>query len=424
MVDSSMRRWRKTRFVIVSDTHNATANGSFKLPKGDVLVHAGDLTNQGSFKELDKSVRWIEAADFESKIVIAGKDWPLLTTLNMRVYTKFSEGNHDITLDSQFYAQYGLYFHNQEPQDVQKCQALLDESQSILYLRNESAIVQLTDPAGPKTTFKVFGSPCSPANGMWAFGYKPEEADIIWDKIPLDTDVLITHTPSKFHLDERSDRRSVGCESLRHALWRVRPRLAVCGHVHESRGAEVVQWDLGCTNVKYKEAGVTRWNDPGKGNDKQSLLDLSRKSGKPLMNDGSVGHEPLASSRSEADELVAQGDRNLGMDVTFSGASILAGPSETSANSKSILNGLSQVTNDFLSLPIASAQTAVRGQGGQPPSKRCDLAALNGRLGRLETAIVNAAMMASSWPHKGTGGKKFNKPMVVDLELPVWEGDE
>lgn len=40
-------RFRRTRFVCVSDTHNQT----LKLPKGDVLIHAGDLTNQGSFSE-------------------------------------------------------------------------------------------------------------------------------------------------------------------------------------------------------------------------------------------------------------------------------------------------------------------------------------------------------------------------------------
>jgi predicted phosphodiesterase len=64
---------RKTRFVCVSDTHNAAADGAFKLPKGDVLIHAGDMTNQGSFLELKKTIKWIEEADFEAKIVIAGK---------------------------------------------------------------------------------------------------------------------------------------------------------------------------------------------------------------------------------------------------------------------------------------------------------------------------------------------------------------
>ena len=63
----------KTRFVCVSDTHNASpADGAFKLPDGDVLVHAGDLTNQGTYAEIRKTLDWIEAADFEAKIVIAG----------------------------------------------------------------------------------------------------------------------------------------------------------------------------------------------------------------------------------------------------------------------------------------------------------------------------------------------------------------
>lgn len=63
----------KTRFVCVSDTHNASpANGAFKLPAGDVLIHAGDLTNQGTLAEIRKTLDWIEAANFEAKIVIAG----------------------------------------------------------------------------------------------------------------------------------------------------------------------------------------------------------------------------------------------------------------------------------------------------------------------------------------------------------------
>lgn len=59
---------RKTRIVCISDTHNQTP----KLPKGDVLIHAGDLTNQGSYSELKKIVDWLEKTEFEAIIVIAG----------------------------------------------------------------------------------------------------------------------------------------------------------------------------------------------------------------------------------------------------------------------------------------------------------------------------------------------------------------
>jgi 3',5'-cyclic AMP phosphodiesterase CpdA len=37
-----------------------------------VLIHAGDLTNQGSYTELKKTMEWLEKQDFEAKIVIAG----------------------------------------------------------------------------------------------------------------------------------------------------------------------------------------------------------------------------------------------------------------------------------------------------------------------------------------------------------------
>lgn len=69
----SSTTYRKTRFVCISDTHNnSPITGAFKLPKGDVLIHAGDMTQRGSYAELRKTLDWIEQSDFEVKIVIAG----------------------------------------------------------------------------------------------------------------------------------------------------------------------------------------------------------------------------------------------------------------------------------------------------------------------------------------------------------------
>ncbi|KAE8445359.1 hypothetical protein EG329_013481 [Mollisiaceae sp. DMI_Dod_QoI] len=373
---------RKTRFVCISDTHNASPNGAFKLPKGDVLVHAGDMTNQGSISELQKTVKWLEEADFEAKIVVAG--------------------NHDITLDSEFYTQYGAYFHNQHPQDPAKCQQLLEQSPSILWLKHESATIKLESPTGLRTTFKIFGSPLSPENGMWAFRYNPDEAVQTWDQIPLDSDIVVTHTPPKYHCDETRQRRAAGCESLRNALWRVRPRLAICGHIHEGRGVERVHWDLGSSNIKYKEESTQRWEDPGRDNKKMSLVDLTSKGGNPIENDGSVG-DAIANKRM-ADLITSQ-------------APLLT---DVGSHLKSTNVAISQIANNLLAVPAETLPVATRGQGGCPPSLRCDLEALSGRLGRRETCVVNAAIMASSWPH-GSGGKKYNKPIVVDIDLPVWE---
>lgn len=249
---------RKTRFVCISDTHNATpADGNFKLPKGDVLIHAGDLTKQGTYVELRKTLDWIEAADFKVKLIIAGE---IISLIMISVADKNPPGNHDVTLDIAFYEEFGSHFHNQHPQDSQACIELIKSYPSITYLNHEHAKVQFVREDGLQTGFKVFGSPYSPANGLWAFSYPVEKASELWDRsIPLDTDIVITHTPPKYHCDESRDRGAAGCEILRQKLWRVRPALAICGHVHEGRGAERITWDLEMQNVKYKEYLTGHW---------------------------------------------------------------------------------------------------------------------------------------------------------------------
>jgi len=321
-------------------------------------------------------------------------------------------GNHDITLDSAFYGQYGLYFHNQDPQDSAKCHALLDESPSILWLKHESATINLVSPDGPRTTFKIFGSPYSPAKGMWAFGYGADEATHIWDKIPLDSDIVVTHTPPKYHCDEAKERRATGCEGLRNALWRIRPRLAICGHVHEGRGVERVRWDLDVSNIKYKESSVERWTDPGKDNNKLSCIDLTAKGGHAIANDGSVGDW-------ENDALEDISCTLRGPATAFAQSDDFSTKHLSIASRPSIKFGISRIATNLLAVPVEKLLPATRGQGGVPPSQRCDLEALCGRLGRQETCVINAAIMVSSWPH-GRGGKKFNKPIVVDIDLPVW----
>lgn len=65
---------RTTRFVCISDTHNLSPfTGQFRVPEGDVLLVAGDLTNAGTVGELRKAVRWIEKMEFEVKVVIGGE---------------------------------------------------------------------------------------------------------------------------------------------------------------------------------------------------------------------------------------------------------------------------------------------------------------------------------------------------------------
>ena len=56
------------RFVCLSDTHDRT----FEVPPGDVLIHAGDLTETGGIAALQKTMHWIYDMPHRFKLIIAG----------------------------------------------------------------------------------------------------------------------------------------------------------------------------------------------------------------------------------------------------------------------------------------------------------------------------------------------------------------
>ncbi|KAI9674556.1 MAG: hypothetical protein M1822_009051 [Bathelium mastoideum] len=381
---SDSLRTRKTRIVCVSDTHNSSPkDGGWKLPKGDVLIHAGDLTNQGTLSELQKALTWIEDADFEAKIVIAG--------------------NHDITLDQRFYAQHWQFFHNQSPQDAAKCHALLAESPSISYLNHSSAHIRLTGPSGPQTHFSIFGSPYIPSCGRWAFGYNDDaEAARLWADIPQETDITVTHTPPRGLGDKTPELNSfVGCPELRRALGRVRPRLAICGHVHGGRGALRAKWDS--TDGETAQEEYIKF-DPPTVSKKQQLIDLTGKTGAKLENDGR--HQRFVPQSCATPDVSAEGS-SLSTDVAAAKRSAVApiNPLPTHC-----LASMSANAQDSANLSLAqrwdgkgNAQTQELGVGA------C--------AGRKETCIVNAAIVATNY---GVKPKRFNKPIVVDIDLPVW----
>jgi hypothetical protein len=60
-----------------------------------------------------------------------------------------------------------------------------------------------------------------------------------------------------------------------------------------------------------------------------------------------------------------------------------------------------------------------QGKNGLEAALLPDAEALDRRLRRKETCIVNAAIMTSKWSH-GTGFVKlYNKPIAVDIDLPL-----
>ncbi|KAJ4360773.1 uncharacterized protein N0V89_001340 [Didymosphaeria variabile] len=382
MMTTAMRKTRKTRIVCISDTHNQTP----KLPQGDVLIHAGDMTKQGSRHELEKTVRWLEAADFEAKIVVAG--------------------NHDMTLDAPFFEQHNTRIGSSHPRwpDTRSSEdnkRLLAESTSITYLENEAATIYLNAKDGPHTCFKVYGSPNVPNNRDWGFAYKPGTARKIWDAIPLDTDIAVTHTPPLGHCDKAVQDERTGCEELLHALHRVRPMLSVFGHIHEARGVERVRWNLESPGKGSLTDGVEVWQDPGMGK-KQSMVDLTARGRRPLDNHSRLTRQTYSPRH------LARGEPPGG---GLSGLPGVIQPSQINATSSS--EGVGGEVSGGAKFMLGGAIEHRQGVGASEvgPEHKPDVDADE----RRETVMINAAFLG---PHhlKTT----FNKPIVVDVDLPVW----
>lgn len=76
----------------------------------------------------------------------------------------------------------------------------------------------------------------------WAYMKARSELDIVWQSIPDDIDILITHGPPKGIMDVTADLYTgepvhVGSKSLmRHVAERIRPRIHAFGHIHDEPG--------------------------------------------------------------------------------------------------------------------------------------------------------------------------------------------
>lgn len=244
----------KIRIVCISDTHNKVPGEGYTLPEGDILIHAGDLTNQGSYSELKKAIDWLEKAEYPVKLVVPG--------------------NHDLSLDAEYSLKHEQGWSVQSER-VDECRELFAAAHTVTYLEHGSTLVHLP---GRNVSLKVFGSPYSPDRGRqnWAFQYRHDED--LWEEIPKDTDVVISHTPPKGHCDASKHWEEGGCPALADTLWHVKPLLHVCGHCHEGRGAEVIRWGGMIGEVE----SVRTWQDPGVGNKKLSSLDLTSSRGMEL----------------------------------------------------------------------------------------------------------------------------------------------
>lgn len=164
-------------------------------------------------------------------------------------------GNHDIPLDSEYYYSQDGSLHRArldenpaERPDAIKSLYTSPEAKAagIVYLEEGIQTFELSTGA----KFTVYSSPYQPEFCRWAFAYprdedrfnEPPEGGNPVPDFP-GVDLMLTHGPPMGVLDRVvGSGQSVGCEFLRRAVERARPRLHVFGHIHEGYGALRVGW--------------------------------------------------------------------------------------------------------------------------------------------------------------------------------------
>lgn len=183
--------------VFLADSH--TFHMNVDVPDGDILFHSGDLTMSGTLNELIDFRDWFVKLPHTHKVVIAGNHDRLLMT-------KPEIGNKMFT----------------------DCH----------YLNNSGIEIEGRN---------IWGSPMTPSfsrmrDGL-AFYEKAEK--MMWNDIPENLDVLLTHGPPWGILDEVWDndwdnmsrhKENVGDKILLSKVIEKKPKIHSFGHVHEEYG--------------------------------------------------------------------------------------------------------------------------------------------------------------------------------------------
>ncbi|MGR3380636.1 metallophosphoesterase family protein [Roseovarius indicus] len=79
-----------------------------------------------------------------------------------------------------------------------------------------------------------YGVPVTPF-GSWSCDLSEEDAGQMLAKCEA-ADILVLHSPPKGVADVTSGGQSVGSTAIHDAIERIQPRLAFCGHIHDSWG--------------------------------------------------------------------------------------------------------------------------------------------------------------------------------------------
>jgi len=93
-------------------------------------------------------------------------------------------------------------------------------------------------PCGKK--WNIYGSPSAPRHSKGAFQYDRKDAATVYEAIPANTDILLTHGPPHGTCDMTRKGIHAGCVGLARKMQSpdlLGCRLHLFGHIHEAYGA-------------------------------------------------------------------------------------------------------------------------------------------------------------------------------------------
>lgn len=193
------------KVIAISDTHNR--HNHLTLPEGDLLIHAGDLTSVGYKHEIKDILDWFNKVSSKYTYGVV-----------------FIAGNHDRSFDPKFNIE-----TVGKPTWLQEMLNTLPNN--IHYLENNSANINGVN---------IWGSPITPwfHGDRWAFNKRRgDEIREVWDLIPTNTDIIVTHGPVYGKLDfTEYDKLYVGCSELKKKIHSIKPKCHIGGHIHEGYG--------------------------------------------------------------------------------------------------------------------------------------------------------------------------------------------
>uniref|UniRef100_A0A6V2GCF7 Calcineurin-like phosphoesterase domain-containing protein n=1 Tax=Ditylum brightwellii TaxID=49249 RepID=A0A6V2GCF7_9STRA len=216
-----------TRIACISDTHGA--HRSFFVPPCDILIHGGDFTNTGEPCVVeDLSDYFGDLLSHNNHVSQQQQQQPPRVKHGIVCIA----GNHELTFQPDHYEKAHDKFHPPKRGgrlDDQKARGALT---NCTYLQDSSCQIEDTN---------IYGSPWTPEYHCWAFNLPRTDLGRVWDNIPDDTDVLITHGPPLGRGDPHSrgikSSARLGCvDLLQQVQQRIQPRLHVFGHVHSGYG--------------------------------------------------------------------------------------------------------------------------------------------------------------------------------------------